>query len=482
MVSAPAQPYSEALELLWGAGTCAGLSDGQLLARFLAGRDEAGEMAFEVLVMRHGPMVERVCHQLLDDPRDVHDAWQAVFLVLARRAGAIKNRESVGGWLHGVAVRVAKRTKMTAARRHVRDRRTNDAAEDRALEAQRAEDVESCVIEREERAEVVHQEISRLPEKYRAPIVLCYMEGLTHDEAAASLSWPLGTVRSRLSRGRDTLRRRLSRRGLAAPAVVGSLGAWLAGNEAAAVGGAAAIPNSVAAQMVRLALQAAAGSTAGATPVVATSFTLAEGVLKMMTLKKLMVIAATLMVIGTISIGARVALVRTSAAQDPRSKAERSEARKPAAPDEPAKTAAADDLAAQNLELVRLARERFETQLLRYNAGDLPLDDLIKACDIVEQAELRAANPALTVREIKERSLARFEGIERMVDRNVKNGVMSEIDLKEIQLRRKQTEIDLKTPDDEKADSPAILRRLKELEKKVQELEKRVPRSLGGRM
>ena len=86
MTARAARSYSEPLKLLWSAGTCAGQSDGRLLAQFLAGRDEAGELAFEVLVKRHGPMVFRVCHQLLDDPGDVHDAWQAVFLVLARRA------------------------------------------------------------------------------------------------------------------------------------------------------------------------------------------------------------------------------------------------------------------------------------------------------------------------------------------------------------------------------------------------------------
>ncbi len=85
MAARVARPYSEPLKLLWSAGTCAGMSDGRLLAQFLAGRDEAGELAFEVLVKRHGPMVLRVCHQVLDDPADIHDAWQAVFLVLARR-------------------------------------------------------------------------------------------------------------------------------------------------------------------------------------------------------------------------------------------------------------------------------------------------------------------------------------------------------------------------------------------------------------
>ena len=133
--------------------------------------------------------------------------WQAVFLVLARWASAIRKRESLGSWLHGVAVRVANRTKANAIRHRVRDRRTDAAAAAQVLEANGACEVTSGAIERAETAEAVQQEISRLPEKYRAPIVLCYMEGLTHDEAAASLSWPVGTVRSRLSRGRDRLRR-----------------------------------------------------------------------------------------------------------------------------------------------------------------------------------------------------------------------------------------------------------------------------------
>ena len=138
MGGAPARPYGEALEALW-AQEPAGLSDGQLLARFLAGRDPSGELAFEVLVKRHGPMVERVCRQVLDDPCDVHDAWQAVFLVLAARAFAIRKRDSVAAWLHGVALRVARRTRVAAAaavrelaaRRKRRSRPRNRTATDR---------------------------------------------------------------------------------------------------------------------------------------------------------------------------------------------------------------------------------------------------------------------------------------------------------------------------------------------------------------
>ena len=198
MTNAPAQVFTDHMQVLFGVGTCAGLTDGQLLERFMAGRDEAGDLAFEALVTRHGPMVMRVCRNVLDDPHDVHDAFQAVFLVLARRANAIRNRQSVGSWLYGVAVRVSARARVAAIRRQIRDRRTIGAAQ--AIAAVVPNQDDASPIERNDRAEVVHQELSRLPEKYRAPVVLCYLEGLTHDEAAARLSWPVGTVRSRLAR------------------------------------------------------------------------------------------------------------------------------------------------------------------------------------------------------------------------------------------------------------------------------------------
>ena len=166
MAGVTARAFGEPLETLFGAGTCAGLSDGQLLARFLAGRDEAGELAFETLVKRHGPMVRGVCRQVLDDPIDIHDAWQAVFVVLARRADAIRKRDSLGSWLHGVAVRVAARARASAIRRRIRDRRTTEAARAQATLALAANPVESSAIERRERDGVVHHEVSRLPEKY----------------------------------------------------------------------------------------------------------------------------------------------------------------------------------------------------------------------------------------------------------------------------------------------------------------------------
>jgi len=169
MANAQAHAYTEQLQTLFSVGTCAGMSDGELLDRFISGRDEAGELAFEALVTRHGPMVMRICRNLLDDPHDVHDAFQAVFLVLARRGGAIRSRESIGSWLYGVAVRVVARARVAAIRRRVRDRRTTRAAQ--AVAAASAQENDTSSIERDDGADVVHQEVSRLPEKYRAPIV-----------------------------------------------------------------------------------------------------------------------------------------------------------------------------------------------------------------------------------------------------------------------------------------------------------------------
>ena len=128
MRHASAQTFTDHLQALFDGGTCAGLTDGDLVERFQARRDAAGERAFEALVTRYGPMVLRVCRNLLDDPDDVHDAFQAIFLVLARRAGAIRESESVGSWLYGVAVRVAARARVSTIRRRIRDRRTIEAA------------------------------------------------------------------------------------------------------------------------------------------------------------------------------------------------------------------------------------------------------------------------------------------------------------------------------------------------------------------
>jgi RNA polymerase sigma factor (sigma-70 family) len=203
-------------------GTVAGMSDGQLLARFTAHRDELAEIAFTALVRRHGPMVWRVCRQILGDWHTAEDAFQATFLILARRAGSIQRPELLGHWLYGVALRTAREARM---RDHRRRRRESTGTEGVGSEPLSEADQPELSLVTHEAVEALHEELSRLPERYRVPVVLCELEGLTYQEAALRLRCPVGTIGVRLSRARERLRLGLTRRGLAPGA--GLLGALL---------------------------------------------------------------------------------------------------------------------------------------------------------------------------------------------------------------------------------------------------------------
>ena len=161
------------LDALFDVGVVGDLPDGQLLERFTTGHRESAELAFRVLVDRHGPMVSRICRRLLDDPNDAEDAFQATFLVLVRGARTIREQGSVAAWLHGVAVRVASRGRVESARRRRIERHGI------RRETERNDDPGRLDL-----ASLIDEELTRLPEKYRAPIVLCYLEGLTHEGAA----------------------------------------------------------------------------------------------------------------------------------------------------------------------------------------------------------------------------------------------------------------------------------------------------------
>ena len=203
---------SHSLGTLFGTGVVGDVSDGQLLERFTAG-DDADEPAFDALVERHGPMVLRVCRRLLDDPNDAEDAFQATFLVLLRQARSIRHTGSLAAWLHGVAQRVAARARVESARRRRIERHAIKQA------AERNDDPDRLDLEA-----LIDVELARLPRKYREPIVLCYLEELTHEGAADRLGWPVGTVRGRLARARDLLRSRLIRRGITASAALAAVG------------------------------------------------------------------------------------------------------------------------------------------------------------------------------------------------------------------------------------------------------------------
>ena len=155
-------------------------------------------------------MVRAVCRQILHDPNDVNDAFQATFLVLVQRAGAIRVEKSLAPWLHGVACKVAARLRTNLLRR-----RSREGAGD-GNHVISPHDSEGA--ERSEVLPLLQEELSRLPEKYRVPVVLCHLEGKSHEEAARELSWPVGTLSGRLSRARDMLRSRLNRRGVTSAA------------------------------------------------------------------------------------------------------------------------------------------------------------------------------------------------------------------------------------------------------------------------
>ena len=208
------------IESLFEGGSIAGLSDGQLLERFNTRRDMSRESAFAALVARHGPMVLHLCRQILGDRHHAEDAFQAVFFVLARKAVSLRDPDLLGAWLYGVAIRTARKAHVRVAR--LRRIEENDpilgpSSDSRALVDSTIMSAEDLAIAREH-SFALHDEIDRLPKSFRLPVVLCYFEDLTLDEAARRLQWPAGTVRSRLARAREKLRRGLNRRGVVLPA------------------------------------------------------------------------------------------------------------------------------------------------------------------------------------------------------------------------------------------------------------------------
>lgn len=261
MATGPANPIARYVQEVVGEHETEKLSDGQLVQRFAAYRDEA---AFRALLRRHQPMVYGVCRRLLRDLHQADDAFQATFLVLARRAGAIGRQEAVGAWLYRVAFRIAMRAKMRNDRQRLREEPVSDVPAPSSGEAVSVE-----------LRPILDEELNRLPKKYRDPIVLRYFEEKAVEVVAAQLSWPLGTVKTRLSKARDLLKARLARRGLALTAV--ALEAALGETTSAAV------PVVLTEATAQAAMLAAAGQAAGT----AGAILLTEGVLKEMATSKL---------------------------------------------------------------------------------------------------------------------------------------------------------------------------------------------------
>jgi RNA polymerase sigma factor (sigma-70 family) len=234
------------------------LTDRQLLEQFVTRRDEE---AFAQLVQRHGPMVLGVCRQILRQEQDAEDAFQATFLVLSRKAGSIRSAEALPNWLYGVANRLAARLKAAASRRQTREVALVDAPTSEPGPGGALDDL----------GPILHEEIGRLPDKYRIPFVLCYLEGKTNEEAARELGCPPGTVFSRLARAREGLRARLTRRGLVLPSTVFAATILSLSQETAA-----AVSSPLVSTTVHAAIQFSAGRIGSSSDVPARVVELAE--------------------------------------------------------------------------------------------------------------------------------------------------------------------------------------------------------------
>jgi len=271
--------------------------DGRLLRRFAETHDEG---AFADLVQRHGALVLRVCRQVLQHADDADDAFQATFLILARKAGSIRTTESLPGWLYRVAYHVAGHAKTQAIRRRQREQRAASDTETRAEPDMAHSDLWP----------LLHAEVNQLPAKYRTPIVLCYLNGKTNEQAAEELGWPLGTLKIRLTRGRDRLRDRLTRRGVALSAGIAAV--------LAEAGGAPAAPSAAMLDAtVRAAVLSAAGEATLAAGLSEPVLSLVEGGLRTMFLNKLKPVALGALLLALVAGAGTHLLWPTSQAADP---------------------------------------------------------------------------------------------------------------------------------------------------------------------
>jgi RNA polymerase sigma factor (sigma-70 family) len=296
-------PLADDLETLFGAGALGRLPDRELLTRFVM-KDDAddSEAAFSALVARHGPMVLGVCRRMIGDEHLAADAFQAVFLVLARKARSVRVDDSLGRWLYGVSVRVAGRARAMAGKERGWLKSLDRIDKAGALDP-------SAGCERADLRAVIDEEIARLPVRYRAPVVLCYLEGMTGDQAARRLRCPVGTLESRLHRARERLRTSLTRRGLAPTAgVVAGLAAATARAD---------VPHELAVGTAAAAARLAAGGTlAGAVSAVAA--TLVKETMRSMLMTKGCWAGLLLLIIGLSATGAGVlAGARDDKAKDP---------------------------------------------------------------------------------------------------------------------------------------------------------------------
>jgi len=271
------------LRRLISAPVSAESGDGPLLRQFAEHHDEG---AFALLVQRHGPLVMRVCRQILNHADDADDAFQATFLILARKAGSIRSSEALSSWLYRVAYHVAGQAKARAAQRRTRERQVAVAPHADPADPSALSDVWP----------LLHEEVNHLPAKYRTPVVLCYLDGKTNEQAAQELGCPIGTLKIRLTRARDRLRDRLTRRGVV---LSGGIAAVLTETGSAT----AALPVGLMDATIQAAVLTAAGEAALATSVSTQVTSLVEGVMRTMLLNRLKPLALGALLLAIVGSG-----------------------------------------------------------------------------------------------------------------------------------------------------------------------------------
>jgi RNA polymerase sigma factor (sigma-70 family) len=259
------------------------LTDAQLLESYLLHGEDA---SFEALVRRHGPMILGVCRRVLHDRHDSEDAFQATFIVLLRKAASIGKRELLVNWLYGVAYRTALKARNATAKRRVKERQVRDMAQKKVTTDDAIQDL----------LPLLDQELSRLPDKYRVPIILCDLEGKTRKKAAEQLGLPETTLSMRLDRARAMLAKRLARHGTALSGA--ALALTVSQNMATA-----SVPPSLVSSTVKIGALVVAGKTGAAAAISVKVAALTEGVVKTMLLTKLKTMVGVLAVVGVLGSG-----------------------------------------------------------------------------------------------------------------------------------------------------------------------------------
>ncbi|MHC5539727.1 RNA polymerase sigma factor [Singulisphaera rosea] len=348
------------LRTLFGVGRVAARSDGELLEHFRSDAGDASELAFNSLVERHGPMVLNTCRRVLRDSHEAEDAFQATFLILVFKKRSVWIEDSLGPWLHRVAYRVATHAKIAADRRRKGQTGTIEIP------------VESDDIEaRAELEAILHEEIDRLPDRYRRPVVLCDLEGFSYDEAARLLARPIGTVKSRLNRARERLRIRLTRRGITPTfAVTGSL----ASSEIVS----AAIPVAVRSSLVRAASRLATGRTMTAGITSPSVLNLVKGTVRTMSHSKVLGAGGLLLAVGMVTVG--FGQLPKREANQPGDTAQETSAATDGKPVEAPRVPKGEtpELAAEERQRIADSRAKAEIEELEYEADKETLRSLLK--------------------------------------------------------------------------------------------------------